>query len=138
MAGWGPFDLSGKNAAVTGGAMGIGFGIAQRFIEAGANVLIADIDDQAAQAAVPKLAGGPGKAAAVRADVSDPRAGGEIVAACGHRWSASPRMMPPKVACSCSPGTWRWSWRPTGSRSTPSLRGASPPRAWPSSLPACR
>ena len=82
MAGWGPFDLSGKNAAVTGGAMGIGFGIAQRFIEAGANVLIADIDDQAAQAAVPKLAGGPGKAAAVRADVSDPRAGEEIVAAC--------------------------------------------------------
>ena len=82
MAGWGPFDLSGKNAAITGGAMGIGFGIAQRFVEAGANVLIADIDDQAAQAAVRKLAGGPGKTTAVRADVSDPRAGEEIVAAC--------------------------------------------------------
>ena len=27
MAGWGPFDLSGKNAVVTGGAMGIGHGV---------------------------------------------------------------------------------------------------------------
>ena len=28
---WGPFDLSGKSAIVTGGAMGIGFGIVKRF-----------------------------------------------------------------------------------------------------------
>jgi NAD(P)-dependent dehydrogenase (short-subunit alcohol dehydrogenase family) len=49
---WGPFDLTGKSAIVTGGAVGIGFGIATRFIEAGANVLIADLDgDLAAEKA---------------------------------------------------------------------------------------
>lgn len=88
MAGWGPFDLSGKNAAVTGGAMGIGFGIAQWFVEAGANVLIADLDGAAADAAARRLAGGPGKAAALRADVSDPRVGEEIVAACVQRFGS--------------------------------------------------
>lgn len=41
------FDLSGKTAIVTGGAMGIGGGIATRLSEAGANVLIVDIVDQA-------------------------------------------------------------------------------------------
>ncbi|HUG29445.1 MAG TPA: SDR family NAD(P)-dependent oxidoreductase, partial [Candidatus Limnocylindria bacterium] len=36
-------DLSGKTAIVTGGAMGIGRGIATRLHEAGANLVIADI-----------------------------------------------------------------------------------------------
>jgi len=44
--GWGPFDLAGKNAVVTGGAMGIGFGIAKRLVEAGANMLIVDVKAQ--------------------------------------------------------------------------------------------
>jgi NAD(P)-dependent dehydrogenase (short-subunit alcohol dehydrogenase family) len=45
---WVPFDLSGKSAMVTGGAMGIGLGIVTRFVEAGDNVLIADVDGDAA------------------------------------------------------------------------------------------
>jgi 2-deoxy-D-gluconate 3-dehydrogenase len=82
MAGWGPFDLTEKNAVVTGGAMGIGFGIAKRLFEAGANVLIADIDGAAAQAAAKKLVGGPGKAAAMQADIVEEGVGQKIVAKC--------------------------------------------------------
>ncbi len=82
MVGWGPFDLAGKNAVVTGGAMGIGFGIAKRLIEAGANVLIADLDGNAAEGAAKKLADGPGKAAAMQADIAEEGIGERIVAKC--------------------------------------------------------
>jgi len=82
MTGWGPFDLTGKNAVVTGGAMGIGFGIAKRFVESGANVLIADINEEAANAAVWKLGDGPGKAAAMQVDVSKEGSGRGVVARC--------------------------------------------------------
>ncbi len=37
--------LLGKRAIVTGGATGIGYGIAERFIAEGANVIITDIDE---------------------------------------------------------------------------------------------
>ena len=37
------FNLKGKTAVVTGGALGIGYGVAKRFQEAGANLVIADI-----------------------------------------------------------------------------------------------
>ena len=36
-------DFTGKTVIVTGGAMGIGFGIVLRFLEAGANVVMADV-----------------------------------------------------------------------------------------------
>ena len=75
MVGWGPFDLSGRNAVVTGGAMGIGFGIAKRLVEAGANVLIADVDANAAEQAAEKLAVVPGRAAAMHANVAEDTAG---------------------------------------------------------------
>ncbi len=37
-------NLTGKNAIVTGGAMGIGLAISRRLAEAGANVLLADVN----------------------------------------------------------------------------------------------
>ena len=39
-------DFRGKTVVVTGGAMGIGYGIVKRFAEAGANTVIADINEK--------------------------------------------------------------------------------------------
>lgn len=41
-------NLSGKTAIVTGGAVGIGYGIASRLAEAGASVMIADVNAETA------------------------------------------------------------------------------------------
>ena len=63
-------DLSGKTAIVTGGAMGIGFGIATRLAEAGANVMIADLREEDAKKAVSELTVKGWKASFVKTDVS--------------------------------------------------------------------
>lgn len=81
MPGWGPFDLSGKSAIVTGGAMGIGFGIVARLAEAGANVLVGDVDDAALRAAPGKLKG-PGRVVTLRADVTQVDTGERLVNRC--------------------------------------------------------
>jgi 2-deoxy-D-gluconate 3-dehydrogenase len=84
---WGPFDLGGKSAIVTGGAMGIGLGIVTRFVEAGGNVLIADLDgDLAAERAV--ALDGPGKAASMAIDVAAPEAGQRLVDECVARFGS--------------------------------------------------
>jgi 2-deoxy-D-gluconate 3-dehydrogenase len=75
-------DLTGRTAIVTGGAMGIGDGIARRLHEAGANLLIADLDQAAAQStAADLLAGRPDSALAVRSDVSDQQSVQQMVQA---------------------------------------------------------
>lgn len=64
-------NLSGKTAIVTGGAAGIGFGVANRLHEAGANVVIADCDVAAASKALEVLNARRAKSAtAVCANVS--------------------------------------------------------------------
>ncbi|ALG83244.1 SDR family NAD(P)-dependent oxidoreductase [Gordonia phthalatica] len=60
-------NLEGKTAIVTGGANGIGFAIAQHLSDAGANVVVADLDAAAAQAAADQLA----NATAIACDVRD-------------------------------------------------------------------
>ena len=64
------FDLTGKSAIVTGGAVGIGQAIAFRLAEAGASVMIADIDKKAADQTVTQITAKGGKAKAIRADIS--------------------------------------------------------------------
>jgi 2-deoxy-D-gluconate 3-dehydrogenase len=66
-------DLTGRAAIVTGGAMGIGLGIARRLHEAGASVVVADLDAAAGEHAVEALlAQRADSALTVRCDVSDP------------------------------------------------------------------
>jgi NAD(P)-dependent dehydrogenase (short-subunit alcohol dehydrogenase family) len=50
-------SLRGKSAVVTGGAKGLGRAIVRRLAEAGASVLIADIDLEGAEAAADEVAG---------------------------------------------------------------------------------
>ncbi|MBI5104969.1 MAG: SDR family oxidoreductase [Solirubrobacterales bacterium] len=73
-------DLTGRTAVVTGGAMGIGLGIARRLHEAGAAVVVADLDAGAARDAVATLGGGD-RAIAFHGDVSDERTVNAMVAA---------------------------------------------------------
>jgi NAD(P)-dependent dehydrogenase (short-subunit alcohol dehydrogenase family) len=48
-------EFSGKTAVVTGGASGIGFALARRFLEEGMRVAIADVEQSALDAAVREL-----------------------------------------------------------------------------------
>ena len=64
------FNLSGKNAIVTGGARGIGQAIAFRLTEAGASVMIADIDQKTADQTVNQIKARGGKVQAMHADVT--------------------------------------------------------------------
>ena len=49
------FDLNNRVAIITGGAQGFGLAISQRFIEAGAKVIIWDIDEEAIKKAIDKV-----------------------------------------------------------------------------------
>jgi NAD(P)-dependent dehydrogenase (short-subunit alcohol dehydrogenase family) len=65
-------DFSGRAALVTGGASGIGFAVAAQLGELGAKVAIADINIDAANAAVERLSASGVDATAVKVDVCDP------------------------------------------------------------------
>ena len=66
-------DLSDRTAIVTGGAMGIGLGIVRRLHEAGASVVVADLDADVGEREAEDLrARRADSALAVRCDVSDP------------------------------------------------------------------
>ncbi|MGC4962737.1 3-oxoacyl-ACP reductase FabG [Gordonia sp. DT101] len=62
--------LDGRTAVITGGAQGIGLEIARSFVDAGARVMLGDLNREAAQAAAEKL-GGADVARAVQCDVTD-------------------------------------------------------------------
>jgi 3-oxoacyl-[acyl-carrier protein] reductase len=72
--------LDGRTAVITGGAQGIGFAIAQRYVTEGARVVLGDLDLDATNAAVTAL-GGMGVARAVRCDVTNADDVGALVAA---------------------------------------------------------
>jgi 3-oxoacyl-[acyl-carrier protein] reductase len=61
--------LKGQTAVVTGGAQGLGFAIAERFVAEGARVVLGDVNLEATESAAKQL-GGDEVAAAVRCDVT--------------------------------------------------------------------
>lgn len=66
------FDLTGKSALVTGGAVGIGQAIAFRLAEAGADVMIGDINTESAEQTVSQIKARGGNAQAIYANASSP------------------------------------------------------------------
>lgn len=58
--------LSARTAVITGGAQGLGYAIAERFVAEGARVVLGDLDLEATEAAAARL----GDAIAVRCDVT--------------------------------------------------------------------
>jgi meso-butanediol dehydrogenase/(S,S)-butanediol dehydrogenase/diacetyl reductase len=63
--------LDGRTIVVTGGASGIGAALASGFADEGANVVIADLNLDAAEALASEIAASGGSASAVRVDVTD-------------------------------------------------------------------
>ncbi len=75
-----PFDITGKAAIVTGGALGIGFGIVERLVEAGADVLVADMNQKALEDVPNRLK--KGKVRTLVLDISKDESWEKAVKAC--------------------------------------------------------
>ncbi|MCB1462864.1 MAG: SDR family oxidoreductase [Nitratireductor sp.] len=95
-------DLSGKRALVTGAGSGIGRGCAETLAAAGASVIIADMQEEAAREVASAIEKDGGKATALRLDVTDwddarraaeaqEQAGGlHILVNCAATWKIGP------------------------------------------------
>jgi NAD(P)-dependent dehydrogenase (short-subunit alcohol dehydrogenase family) len=64
--------LDERVAVVTGGAVGIGAAICRRFAEAGAHVVVADVDEDAGRATARRLVDSGARGEALAVDVRDP------------------------------------------------------------------
>lgn len=64
-------DVAGKIAFITGGASGIGLGMAEAFVAAGMKAVLADIDEAALQRTAEKFRHQPNAVFPIRLDVSD-------------------------------------------------------------------
>ena len=79
-------NLEGRVAIVTGAAEGIGWAVAERLARAGAHVVVADLDAQAAEAAANRLTATGATAMGVGVDVADEEAVQRMVGAVKSRF----------------------------------------------------
>jgi 3-oxoacyl-[acyl-carrier protein] reductase len=79
-------SLDGQVAIVTGGAQGIGFGIATVLRAEGANVVVADVEGAAAKAAASVLSSDGEHAFAVQTDVANRDSVAHLAAEAEQRW----------------------------------------------------
>jgi NAD(P)-dependent dehydrogenase (short-subunit alcohol dehydrogenase family) len=77
-----------KVALITGGASGIGKAVAAQLAAAGAKVVVVDLNEDAAQAAVEEITSIGGQAVAIAADVGDPAQVRTAVAAAVETYGA--------------------------------------------------
>jgi 3-oxoacyl-[acyl-carrier protein] reductase len=78
--------INGKVAVITGGASGIGLGIARRFVQEGAVVVLGDVNESGLETATKELGDA---ATGLRADVMDE---GSVAALCAHALSEHARL----------------------------------------------
>lgn len=81
-------NLSNKIGIITGGAKGIGYGISYRLAEAGAKVVIADMDETAAQEASQELIGKGWLADALKVDVSSEEDVKQMINVCKEKYGS--------------------------------------------------
>lgn len=81
-------NLEGKSAIVTGGAKGIGYGISYRLAEAGASVLIADMDEETAKATAQEFVAKGWTAEAIKTDVSNEEDIKSMVSTCQTKFGS--------------------------------------------------
>ena len=77
--------LTGQTAVITGGAQGLGFAIAQRFVAEGARIVLGDVNLEATESAATQL-GGDNVAVAVSCDVTSAADVDALVAAAVDRF----------------------------------------------------
>lgn len=75
------FSLAGKTAAITGGARGIGYAVAELFAGAGADIALVDLNAETGAAAAERLAGSGRRTAFHQADLREPEAATRAVEA---------------------------------------------------------
>lgn len=84
----GRFDLSGRVVVITGGGKGIGKVYAEEFAGAGARVVAADIDSDAAEAVAARITARGGEAMGLRVDISHQASCEAMAAAVLERFGA--------------------------------------------------
>jgi NAD(P)-dependent dehydrogenase (short-subunit alcohol dehydrogenase family) len=107
-------DLKDKIAVVTGAASGIGLGVTERFLEEGMKVVMADVEKEALDREVSRLAAGGADVLGVRCDVRDAQSVAELAERTLSHYGAvhvllnNAGVAPAGPMLEATPEDWRW------------------------------